>query len=275
MSNENLGEHIRAHAVYDVLKAVIAGVVGLSLYMTGSTKLDLLPFFLEYKWAIALVVGIGTSFSTFLLTSRKRNQRRPVFPNIDYEFQVLKHEIVFKYRGPLDITYSRKYTLRALRNGCNRFSDKYRWTGSAVKRVFTPNPQHKLRLTDQKNVFQHLEIMFNQTLHKDKTVEVEICWELEDRDFKMSPFISARIEYPTDFLSFLIQLDEMLGVQKVVREVGPGHGATNPFASDMVELVNGRDLWTISTPKLLHLYEVHWIPVIPNEQTSTTTTKSA
>ena len=219
---------------------------------------DLVPVLQPYRgWLIALV-GTGTA-SLFLsvLISRRRN--RPSYPPLDFDFEVVKKEIVHEFSSRQKSKHKRHFTLCARKRGLDRFRDQYRWTGSGGPVPESLVADQQVILTGRKNVWNTYEIQFPRMLDKGERIECWVEWNIDDTDESAVPFVSATVTEPTQELSFKVQLPPNTRITNAQCEVSSGVDARKPFSASDVPINSDSSIfWQLENPRLLQYYELRW-----------------
>jgi hypothetical protein len=207
-----------------------------------------------------IIILVATSSLFVVLIIERFSRRRPSFPSLDCDFHIIEKHISIHYQSPEDVEYRRRYKLRCRRRGQDTFHDKFHWTGGGVPQLKCVDNNHTVTLGRLKNVWQYYDVTFPKALKKNESIETEIIWTLRNVDKKMVPFISTTLIEPTDHLKFSVFLCKELGVNEVFCEHAPELGSDQPFSTHTVPLDQGHASWSIANPKILHHYEVRWIP---------------
>jgi len=212
----------------------------------------------QFKWYLAIIFATGSAW-IFLILYQRISRFHPIFPRLDFDFQIVEKEITYEYKEKTHMVYRKRVLVKALKNSLDVYHDKYLWTGSGNVNIISTIKEHQFRETIKKNVWQFYEVRFQKTLAKKESMETEIVWDLEDPTMKAVPFFSATIEEPTDLLKLNLSLPPELGVKEVTCEVSSGIGAKKPFSSKTIQLDrNGKTTWEIRKPKLLYHHEIKW-----------------
>lgn len=259
----SLRNELAGHAVWDIIKIVLESIAVLAASLFGSRLLALrVPRFAGFTPYLEVFCA-SAGLLIFVLLYRRFSRFQPRFPRVVSEFHVLEKVITYQYLSATTMKYSRKLRLKALRNGLGAYSDKFRWTGSGEIKIRSINPAQLVTLTRRKSVWQIYEVRFEKSLNKGDIIDIEILWDLEDREGTAVPFFSTTVEEPTDLLRFTLTLVPSLGVSTVTWEIASGIGAMTPFKSDVLPLdKHGEVSWEIKKPRLLHYYELRWhVPV--------------
>ena len=245
-----------------IAKGLFEFVVSLTFTTAGALllwKLLLVEFHSlgNFKWILAVVLLSGSMW-LYIILLRKFSRRRPYFPNLDVDFEVVKFEITYQYTDATHMIYRKRKRLRALRKGLSVYYDKYRWTGTGTVTMTSLKGQ-PVHQTVKQGLWQLYEIAFQKSLGKGEEIETEITWQLEDIGRTAVPFISTTIEEPTDFLQFNLVLPPEFGVTHVTVEESSQMGSRKPFESLLIEPDGaGVFRWVEPRPRLLYHYQMKW-----------------
>ena len=251
----NLTQDLTRCIIWFALVSVTA-LVGSLAYQSG--YLNIAATAIVQHWVITAVLLI--SFVLFILSLIRFSKARKLsnyYPQQEFDFRILEKTITYDSRNRHQITYKRKYKLRALRNGLDSYRDKFHWTGGEEPKIGSNTRNHRVVIIGKRNIWQVFEIRFGKTLAKNDMIESEVVWHLTDTGEKSVPFISANIEEPTDKVSLSVSFPIELGITEVVEESGVSLGAKVPYSSKAVALEHGAHVWTFQ-PKLFHSYALNW-----------------
>jgi hypothetical protein len=250
---------VAGNLVWDVIKLIVQAILTYSVTTGGTTALASWFSVLEpYKWIIA--ISTGSIIVLFLISRHQKNYKRysPAYPPLEFDFEVEELEITYEYQDMQHMTYSKRKKLKALRNGLDRYQDKYLWTGGDNVTLSSGVASQKVEKTERKNVWQNYEIRFPNMLNKGDVIDTCPVWTLIDNESKAVPFMSSTIEEPTKHLKIVLRLPKNVKVASVVKEISSGLGAKKPFSSIPDELKNDTVIWEEPDPKLLYHYELKW-----------------
>jgi hypothetical protein len=213
-----------------------------------------------YRTPLMVLAGVAGLYVGYIFF-RKRSRNRPFFERIESDFIIEKLIITFTYNSPMDITYSRQYTIRPLKNGLDRITDTFRWSGKAVNNIRTKSSEHRVELQPDERLHRFFDLCFGRPYDKGDMIEAEVIWKLDDSDRTSSPFISRTIQEPTEKLEFIVDLSRNLGVDNVIAEIAPDAAARRNVKAKSIQLSEGRGSWIVpGQPKLLHHYQIRWKP---------------
>jgi hypothetical protein len=219
-----------------------------------------LALLVTYKWPLLGVCTSSLLLCGMVLHSRYKNKPfRPTYPRIEADFVLLEKELTYDCSKVNCLLYKKRVKLKALRNGLDRYHDKYHWTGAVGLAVTSVIPEHEFRPTNRKNTWQLYEVIFQRTLNVGDTIVTELQWTGTNPESSV-PFFSAAIEEPTEQLKFNLQVPLTFGIREVTCETSPQTGARRPFTSAIKEVSgDGKATWIINNPKLMFHYEVKWL----------------
>jgi hypothetical protein len=258
--NRDIFRGVTGNFVFEILKFIL-GVVFTASTLTYISQVAAINFgyFDQLRWYFLVMIASGGGL-LFALVYQRLRRFRPVFPRLDFDYEVIEKNIYYEYFDNTRFLYKKKVKLRALKNGLDIYTDKYSWTGKGSILMKCGVREHSVRETIKKNVWQFYEIRFQRMLSKDDIIEAEVIWELEDTEGLAVPFMSATIEEPTRLLRLHLSLAPSLGVREVTCEVSGTIGTKRPFVSQTRMLDgNGAVVWEISRPSLLYHYEMKWV----------------
>jgi hypothetical protein len=227
--------------------------------VAASMRLDFLK---PYTIHVTIFI-VSLAVLLIIVLLKKFNRYNPSFPRVDCDFHVIKKQISINFISPKKIIYSKHFELRALRDNLTRYEDKYRWSGKTPPVSLESGlKQHTVIQTGTRNLWNLYEVKFNRSHKKNDVIHVEAVWKMEDPEMTHVPFISTTIEEPTDDLSLRVQFNKSFGVSEVVCDHRHCIQSGATISSETHEIDNGEYSWDIKNPKLLHHYEIRWIPKI-------------
>lgn len=239
------------YAVLGMVVAVWTGAAGV-LLASQDERLRI------WRWP----VGVTAAALGLLATGwayRRFRRYTPTFGPLDFDYLLVRKDVVYKRSDDGQVEYRRRFKLRALKNGLDRYTDKYHWTGSASGAPQAVTRGHTVFSTVRKNVWQFYEIRFPITLKRNQEIEAEVVWHFDDRDRAAVPFVSATIEEPTEHLTLSVTLPQALRIHSVIEECSSGIGAKTPFDSRPQVLdSDGSRIYDVTDPQLFHHYEIKW-----------------
>jgi len=253
--------------VKETLHLVVPIAFGLSAAAVGSFSFgEILE--LSLLVTVPLFVFVGLILSTAAAVAYRRFfTRRPHYPAVPQDFRVLKSTIRYEFRTPYRMVYARKWRLRALKDGHDRLTDKYSWTGFGEIRMSAPLDGQRVSTLDRQGVWNRYDVHFGRTLSKREEIEVEVVWELEDTLETSVDFFSKTIERPTDELEMVFRTYPGSPVQAVSLQQCRTLELDVPHWSDQRTIDEDRFVrWLVKRPKFGQLYRVSWIDKSRDEE---------
>src|SRR5215213_9201293 len=127
--NKDVKTDVLGNIIWDVAKWVTAGLIGLTLWLLSRLGTEALSSFFSrfepYKWYITALLFCLSAFLTILIY-RRYSKFRPYYPRIDCDFEILELEIIYDHLDKNRMVYTKRKKLKALRNGLDRYFDRYR-----------------------------------------------------------------------------------------------------------------------------------------------------
>jgi hypothetical protein len=261
LRDKNLRTDVLGNIVWDAAKWISAGLIGLALWLLSQLGSEALSTFVSrfepYKWHFTALFFCLSAFITILLY-RRYSKFRPYYPRIDCDFEILELEVIYDHLDKNRMVYTKRKKLRALRNGLDRYFDRYRWTGTGNINIKSSIKSQKVVVEERRSVWQFYAIRFNKKLGRGEEIQTEVVWELKDLENVAVPFLSMTIEEPTSKMILKVKLPSNLHVEEIVKQIAPFMGAKTPFYSITEKIEHNEYTWTIPNPKLLYHYEMEW-----------------
>jgi len=246
-------------AVFEALKSTAWGLVLLLIEFVGVHNLvAFLPVIAPYK-ILLLALAIVISVLIGIIAYRAMTRNLPRFDRVNSDVHILKKTISYDYRGPNKIIYRRQYTFKILRNGVDKFTDRYRWSGNGEAIPKSVKPEHTIHHLPEEHFFRFFEIRFGHAYKRKAVVEADVIWELSDPNGVSHPVISATIYEPTDCLVMHVTLPPTNEIPTAIRTFSPEIGARlNAETKEALFSNNNVEIWSTIKPRLLHYYELRW-----------------
>ncbi|HOV79334.1 MAG TPA: hypothetical protein PK728_04445 [Bacillota bacterium] len=239
------------------IKSVLGSIITTSTIIVAyQLLLNHYIFLAPYRWYF-YTLAVAISIWSFIFI-RDRFFYRPVFPRLYPDYRILEKDILYEYKDRMHMIYRKRLKLKALKDNLKSFDHRYRWTGKGTIKVHLSHPKQKYIETFQKGLFQYYSVLFERTLKKKETFDLEIIFELEDIEGKARTFLSTLIEEPTDYLSLKVKLPYSFKINEAVYEICTHMGAKNPIDTNNIPFINGVAELEIYKPKLLYYYEISW-----------------
>lgn len=241
--------------------SAIPGLIFTATFFGAAWKFisDFWNILLGYQWYIVILMATGGAW-LFATIYYKMNRFRPRYPRLDFDYEIIEKLLTYEYVDQQKMLYRRRIVLKALKNNLDHYIDKYHWTGSGEISLKSAIPEHRVHLTERKSVWQFYQIDFRRHLKKNDTIITEVVFDLFDAKGTAVPFFSATVEEPTNKLVLELRLNPSLGVKEAIAEEKITITSKAPLDIRIVPLDNeGRAIWSLSRPELLHHYELRWV----------------
>jgi hypothetical protein len=246
---------VAGHALAEALKELVttparlaASVIAAAI-ATAFTYYSVDSRFRWYGVSIAVVAVLCACVAVFAI--RRWRLRR------QGSFHVIEKTISHTYHDLVHITHERKWRLRALRDDVTLWEDKYLWTGSGRMSMASRVAGQTIVYTVKQNIWQWYEVRLEKPLRNGEETTVHVAWDLYDDGHTARPFISTRIEEPTDALRMHLAACPELDAREVICETRAGIDANVTLSSERVTLdAQNSYVWTIDSPKLHTFYEL-------------------
>ena len=259
---DSVGKLLREFAGLAIFEALKSIAWALLLLVVGYASIKNLiifqPVFAPYK-ILLMVLATVVCLLVGILAYRAMTRNLPRFDRVNADVRILKKTISYDYRSPTQIIYRRQYSLKILRNGVDKFTDRYRWSGKSEIEPKSVKPEHSIHHLAEEHFFRFFEIRFNHAYNRKATVEADVIWDLSDPEGISHPVISATIYEPTDELVMHVILPPKGEIPTATHTIAPEIGAKinaetweAPFSNNNVEI------WPLQKPRLLHYYELRW-----------------
>lgn len=182
-------------------------------------------------------------------------------PPHDEGFEILLKEIVYEYSSDGQTMWQRKRLhMRALYNGIDHFTDRYRWTGSGKCIVRSLTSGFSISNQRKEEFWDYFDVNFPRALHRGEEVDFTIEWELFDAEKIALPFLTTLIDRETKHLSLQVILP---------RELAPTRAYSHEFANNVDTLpietqpikwspASQRISYEVPHPKKYHKYSIRW-----------------
>jgi hypothetical protein len=244
------------------LTALIIGGVGTSIAWQNFEKL-LTP----YKWLL-ITASVLFVITIVVFVILRFNQYIPNIPKIKSKLHFTDRHLFYRYITREQIQFMEKIRAKA-NTDFSTYIFKFHWGGSKFD-IRSGKTEHKLSLLPQKGPFQRVELDFNRLVHKGEEIEIELYFELQDREHRAPTLLNQAIHSPCNKLCFEIEIPVHLGINYVRKQRYSTE--ENIEDLDITHLdSNGKMKWEVVKPKLLYTYEIFWI--FPQNNSSKLATK--
>ena len=234
----------------DSIQFIIFIVIAVSYFLSIKPLIENISF---SSLAIASVLFL----LTILIIIRIR-KKYILYPRPQSDFKLLEKELVYKYLDEKHMKYIKRVKLKTLKEGLDRYPDRYSWTGSGKVQLKPSNSEQTIVKTVKKRVWQLYDVHFERPLNKGDVQEVEITWDLYDEKGTSVPFASMIVDESLDLLTMKIILPPNLTPQKASCIKTPSFGLSQPTSSFTKPFSRGEVEWTVKSPKLWYTYEIAW-----------------
>lgn len=192
------------------LTALIIGGVGTSIAW-NNFKEQLVP----YKWLLitASVLAIITIVVFVIL---RFNQYIPNIPKIKSKLHFTDRHLYYKYITREQIHFMEKISAKA-NTDLSTYIFKFHWGGGAFN-LRSGNSEHNISILPQKGPYQRVELDFNRQIHKGEELQIELHFDLEDKEHRAPTLINQAIHSPCNRLCFEIEIPVNLGINFVRKQ---------------------------------------------------------
>ena len=253
MKIKELFKNLSETLIIELIKYVILFLLlngGFYVILEGISKYTSL---FENTLIFWIIIILFTVFMGIVLYQRF-NRNIPYFPAINSDFQILELEINHIVNNKQEYIHTRRYKLKAKRNGLARYQGRFCWTGDSFQ-IKSGDDKHNVFLTKKVNTYDTYIVDFDRSYKKNEVIDVCIEWELKGEG---SPFISTQIEEPTNKLILSVEFNRILKINHIEFQETYLQAAKEVLNHSNIDLKNHKVVQIINNPKLLHLYEISW-----------------
>jgi len=165
---------------------------------------------------LSVVIFIETSVIIGIQLWKRNSYKSTYYPfrKIQYKYEFKYREIFYKMVERVennqtfyDLEFSRKVTVVATSNECDRISERYIWTGNSESSIpkAGKNVQDINQQVHQPGIWNYYDVIFRK-LGKHKEIDLEYKWPTIQNCKSASPFVSTSTDTPTKELIFNIDL---------------------------------------------------------------------
>ena len=250
---------IVGNAIYDVIKYVIRGILGIIILAAGGnfvadfSHLSIAP---AYKVVLFIIILLAISLIVLEILAKKYSKGSTAL-TVENDYRVIKREVFFTYGRDLS-RYELLLNIKSNIKGLNRIHGKYTWSGSE-KAIFRCETKHcTLIPLTRKDSYIEYEIELRKNYNKGQITSCKIVGDMPDSQHTFVPFLSTQITEETDELIMNICIPPEYNIKEVICEELAIVRNSNQEA-DVVSLdENGRYTWRIKNPKLFFKYSIRW-----------------
>jgi hypothetical protein len=180
-----------------VVFGYISGILPLVFIGVGVLILSVILFIFIYTLAVEVKKGVTNSPTATIYPP----------PQTKGEVELLLKEVVYQYFPDGQTMRQRKrFKIRVLRDGVDRFMDRYRWTGSGKCNIKSLTSGFNIANERKEEFWDYFDVTFPHPLRKNEEADFTIEWELFDVVTSAVPFLSTMIDYETKHLSMRVIL---------------------------------------------------------------------
>lgn len=237
---------------------IITSISGLVLIFSGIGS-SLAIFFGIISPLFGFIISILIAFFLIILTVILMRRKYILVPRPRSDFKLLKKEIIYEYYPDgKTMKYTRKIRLKSLRKDLVKYSDKYHWTGTGDIKISTPIQGQWHAETGRSSLWKLFDVYFGRPLDKDEIENVEVVWDLFDKEGTAVDFASAAVEEPLDQLVIKVILPQNLRPTHAncVESLLLGGFKTTVESHERSFNKKGEVEWIKNKPKLLHTFEL-------------------
>ena len=187
----------------------------------------------------------------------------PTPPRED-EVEILQKEIAYEYSKDGQTMWQRKRLhIKALKNGVDRFTDRYRWTGSGKCTVQMLTPDFQItneRKEEFTALWDYFDVTFPHPLHKGEEIDFTLEWELFDEQKIAVPFLATLIDRETKHLLLQVVLPPKLAPTRAYCHEFANNIDTLPIVTHPIKwsAATQRISFDVPNPKKYHKYSIRW-----------------
>lgn len=248
-----------------ISSSIIAIISGLVLIF-GSIGYLLAIFFGIISPLSGFIISILIAFFLIITIVILVRRKYILVPRPRSDFKLLKKEIIYEYfPDGKTMKYTRKIRLKSLRKDLVKYSDKYHWTGTGDIKLSTPIQGQRLVETGRSSIWKLFDVYFGRPLDNGEIENVEVVWDLFDKEGTAVDFASAAIEEPLEQLVIKVIIPQNLRPTHAncIESLLLGGFKTTVESHDLSFNKKGEVEWIKNKPKLLHTFELSF-PILKN-----------
>jgi hypothetical protein len=260
---EFVSKELPAFYLFEVTKYLLGWVIASGIFVVLFKMLSSNIIYIRPYTFLFSIIIIAACLLISIYLFEKHILYRPFFPPLDPEYKVLDKEVTYEYLDDIEIVYSRKFIIQALKSGINRIEQRYHWTGSGPKTIECPIPGVHYEDTQTKGIWQFGDIRFDKTLDKNDQQIIEIIFKLRDEGRTAKPHLATFVDVPTRKLIQRVVLPLSFGVAHGYCDINMYKGAIKPYKSSDIDFVKIHERfliaeWVVPNPHLLFEYAIKW-----------------
>jgi len=129
--------------------------------------------------------------------------------------KILLKEIIYQYfPDGQTMKQHKRFKLRALQDGVESFTDRYKWTGTG--KCIVKSLSHNFEVVNERKeeFWNYFDVQFPSPLKEGEEADFVIEWDLFDEKKTAVRFLSTMIDFPTEHLSMQVILPDNLTQNK-------------------------------------------------------------
>lgn len=204
-----------------------------------------------------IIIVVSFVLLIFTICYKKLTRKIPTFSAVESDYIIIERKMNFLYNKNSS-TCEIYFKLKSTRNGTDRFNGKYTWSGSEPAKLTCDNTTYKIVELARRDSFLEYEVLFMRTYKKGQFIEFTLNFDLPDAQGHFIPFLSSHIREITKKLVVSVNIPPAYGVREVICEVIEGTHNKNDCCRVEKLDSNGKYVWEVRHPQLLHIYSLRW-----------------
>lgn len=221
-----------------------SGVIGVLTHIATTQIKYLVQYALIISTSVAL--GLGYLITTFILRNR------------EFDYQILEKIYEYEYLSLTSMTLRKTVTIKALTRKCDRFFERYIWTGSGPATMTCENKSYNIIETPRTDCFQRTEIRFERTLRLWEKITIVLDYILDDPHQIAVPFLSTTVIEPTKKQTLIVSVPKDWALKDAIIEIRRCAEDHHTESSNIIEFEYGVCKWEMEDPELHKVYSIKW-----------------
>lgn len=148
--------------------------------------------------------------------------------------------------------------MKSLKKNLIKYSDKYHWTGVGDIKLIPLIQGQKIIEIGESTIWKLYDVYFGRPIGLGEVIDVDVLWDLFDKEGKAVDFASAIIEEPLEQLIIKVIIPENLLPKHAncVESIILGGHKTTIYSQEIFFNKKGEVEWLINKPKLYHTFEL-------------------
>lgn len=234
-----------------VVFGYIAGILPLVFVGIGILILSVILFIFIYTLAVEVKKGVANSPTITVYPP----------PQTRGEFDLLLKEVVYQhFPDGKTMSQRKRFKIRVLRDGVDRFMDRYRWTGTGKCTIKSLTSGFNVANHRKEEFWDYFDVIFPHPLRKNEEADFTIEWELFDAGQAAVPFLSTMIDYETKHLSMRVILPPDLAPKGAYCYEFANYIDTLPISTQPTQWDAATQSinYDVPRPKKYHKYLIRW-----------------